>query len=372
MKIKVNKDSLLKCLEVVVKAIPSKAFMPMEHNFFLDIKDSKCYAYARSGKIQIKGLFPVESKEDIQICVPGNILMNTVRLLRDEELVFNYNPEKFILNLVAGKKKYKITGVNPSEFNPSKVIDDNPISIKALASSILGPISTVSKIVKWDDMRNELSGVTLLSNEGSIDISGTHEAFYFHISKTGIETDKEFGIVLPKDLSIALSQTKGAGDANIIIGEKSISVSVDGFEFYSVLIDIRKVMNLEKFFELDEEKFLLIDKDEILMAVRRLTNYCEAGSGMIVSLEGNELKLFSENQGFGVDAEEVIDVTNKNTENIKLGIDVRYLLSILNNVSGSTIKLYMSHPKRPIYIRDADNLNEKWGCALMALVDKKD
>jgi len=372
MKIQVSKKSLLQCLEVVARAIPAKPFFPMEYNFFLSIKDGSCHAYAKSSKLQIKGMFPVESKEDIDICVPGNILMNTIRLLREEDLVFNYNPEKFILNLVAGKKKYKITGVDPKDFKPSFVKDDEPTVFKTLASALLGSINTVSKIVKWDEMRGELAGVTILSNDGKIDVSGTHEAFYFYVSKTGVETDKDFGIAMPKEISLALGQMKGSGDIDVTIGEKSISLKLDGFEFYSPLIEIKSAMNLERYFEIDEEKFLLIDKDELFMAVKRLTNYCESGTAMIISLTGNELKLFSENQGFGVDAEEIIDVTNKNVDDIYLGIDVRYLSSILNNISGGTVKLYMSNPKKPIYVRDADSLSEKWGCALMALVPKKD
>lgn len=371
MKIKVSKNSLLQCLEVVVKAIPSKAMFPMEHNFFFDIKDGKCYAYARNSKLQIKGMFPVESKEETSICIPGNVLMNTLRLLREEDLVFNYNPEKFILTLVAGKKRYKITGVNPKDFNPSTIKDDEPVSFKTQASSLIGHINTVAKIVKWDDMRPEIKGVTIISNNGEIDISGTHEAFYFCVFNTKVKTDKEFGIVMPREVSTALGSLKGSGDVDIVIGEKSMTLNLEGFEFYSALIDAQRPLNLEKYFEIDEEKFLLVDRDELLMATKRLTNYCEHASAMVVSLTGGELKLYSENVGFGMDAEEVLDVKNKNVDDIVLGIDVRYLVSILNNITGGTVKLYMSNPKKPVYIKDADTLYEKWGCAVMLLAPKK-
>ena len=144
-------------------------------------------------------------------------------------------------------------------------------------------------------------------------------------------------------------------------------VKAEGYEFLSVLVNIRKAIDFEKLFNYDEEKYLLVDKDEISMACKRLFNYCEIGSALVVELDGENITLKSENTAYGVDAEEVIPVSNIGVQNIRLGIDIRYLSGIINNISGDKVRLYLVSNKSPIYIIDDSHQNEKWGCALMIL-----
>jgi len=373
MKINVNNKSLTKCLDTVVKALPQKSILPIFNNILFSIKDGSCSIYAQNGKLQIKGVIAIDTKEEVDMCIPGNIFMNTVRLLNEEELTFDYNEDKFLLQIIAGKKKYKITGENPKEYTIQDVKGKDTVDFKFPAAEFVKYIGTVSKIVNWNDMRPEISGVTMLMNKGSIDISGTHDAMYFYRADTGIKPDKEFGIVMHKDISIAVGMMKGTGDVDVIIGKKSMVIKIDGFELASVLVDVKTPIVLEKYFVYDKEVFVMVNKQDLIMAVKRASNYCGIMSSVIVDIKGDEVKITAENSDYGVDAEEVINVENKDTKDIKFGINLRFLGSILSNINDEFVKIYVTAQNKPIYIKGCDNTdnNEYWGCMLIYFEEKK-
>jgi len=364
MKININKKSLLKCLDTVNKAVPQRAIMPITHNFLFVVMKNTCTVYAYNGKLQIKGQFAVESKEDFGMCVPANTLMNTVKLLSDEEFVFNYDPAKFILNIIAGKKKYKMSGFNPKDFPIQKVKGDDLIEIKLQTSQIIDHIKRLSNIVDWSEMRESLAGVTMLVNNGVLEITGVHGGRYFYRGITSIKPETDFGIVLHKDISVAIGQALGKGDTEIVVGKRNLSVKMDGFEYTSVLMDVKAPLVVENYFDYDSEKYIVIDKNEFLGSLRRLSNYSNEDSTLLLEIKGNELKLNSENVSYSIDAEEIIDIQNKDVEDRVFGLSINYLLSILGNISGEKIKILNGTGKiKMVCIQDYENVDytEMWG-----------
>ena len=79
------------------------------------------------------------------------------------------------------------------------------------------------------------------------------------------------------------------------------------------------------------------------------------------------MKLNAENSDYGVDAEEVISIENNGTKDIKFGINLRFLGSILSNINDEFVRIYVSAQNKPIYIKGCDNVdnNEYWGCMLI-------
>jgi len=370
MKIVINRKSLSKCLDVVSRALPQKPIIPIYTNFLLDIVGDKCYVYASNGKLQIKGLFTVDSKEDIKICVPGTTLLNTVRLLLEDEINFNYDPEKFILNISAKKKKFKITGVNPKHFGIQTIPEDNT-TFKLLASKIIPQIAMISKIIKWDDLRIQLAGVTIVTKDDDVHISGTHESFFFCRAMLGVKSDKEFGIVLPKDISIALGSMQGVGDIQMSITDRAIFCTLEGFEMYSVLIDVKKTVSLDQFFTHERDSYIVVDKNDISMTIKRLMNYSLDSSVVRMELSGEEFKMSCENDDFGRGAEEVLDIKNNNAKNCVVGISMKYLSTIVNSIASDSIKIFLIKHNKPAFFQRYDETgdSEAWGCAPMILAE---
>jgi len=368
MKIKVNRKSMKKCLDTVSLGLPNKSIIPINDNFLFVIEGQTCYAYAKNGKMQIKGQFAVESKGDFSMCVPGKTIMNTIGLLGDEEISLNYNDEKFILTITAGKKRYKLTGYNPKQFTPQSITSEG-LNMSILSSKIIPQITTISKVVKWDDLRPQLAGLTIASVGNDITVSGAHESTFFCRSLIGVNPEQEFGIVLPRDISNALSQMRGAGDTEITIFDRSVFFSLDGFELQSTLLEVKKVINLEQLFCHEREEYIVIDREEMSMALKRLLNYSTENAIIRLDLQGTEFNLSCDNEDFGKEAEETIDVENHGSKDCIIGISIRHLSSILAAVSDEKIKMFMVNYKRPVFIQKHGTMDdsEVWGCAPMLL-----
>lgn len=369
MKIKVNKKSLMDCFNTVNQAVDPKAAIPVTGCFLFVIMDKKCRIYAFNGELQIQGLIQVDSKEDFCMCIPSHTVMNTIKDLKDEELTFNYNDEKFILNIVANKKRYKITGYNPKEFPIQSIDKEESIYLKTQSSKIIDHIKTISSIVDWGEMRPALSGLTMIFNKGLLEITGVHSAFYFYRGMTSIRSENEFSAILPKNISIAIKNAKGKGDIEMHVGKRKISIKMDGFEYVSSLINVKNPLIVEKYLNYDREKYIIINKNELLGSLRRLFYYCSDNHSILLSIKGGELILSSENENYNIDGEEILEIENKYSKDRIVGLNINYLLSILVNIKGDKIKFFESIDKARVFcLQDLDNSDnsEIWGlCELM-------
>ena len=59
MKITVNRESLLKALDVVGNALGNKVIIESFRYVMFDVKDGKCYIYARNEQMQIRAFINV-------------------------------------------------------------------------------------------------------------------------------------------------------------------------------------------------------------------------------------------------------------------------------------------------------------------------
>jgi len=370
MKINVNRKSLITCLTMVSKALPTRSLLPINNNLLFVVSKGSCYVYARNGSLQIKGVFAVDSQEDFSMCIPGGTLINTVKLLGDDEIVFKYDAEKFNLIISAGKKKYTMKGFDPENFRPQVVSGDDNISLKIPATEIIGHIKSLSTIIDWSDLRTQIAGITFLVNKGLLEITGAHGGSIFYRGITEVKPDKEFHMVIPRDVSAAISDTKGNGDFEVVIGKKSVSFSNEGFEFISVLLDVQSPILIEKYMINDSDKYFVVDKEPFMLSLRRLSNYSNENHSLRMNLNGESLSLVSENPKFSIGAEEVLDVKNVRANDIVTGINIRFLMLVISNIKGDKVKIMIESHNKPIYIQDYEVKTDKelWACGALSIV----
>ncbi|MHA1170050.1 MAG: hypothetical protein ACTSRU_19650, partial [Candidatus Hodarchaeales archaeon] len=344
--------------------------IPINYNFLFDIQeDGKCDVYARNSELQMKGFMTVTTKEAVKICVPGTTLMNTIKLLTEEEINFNYNPEKFILNISAGKKKYKLTGENPKDYIPQQVPED-AIEYKNLASKIIPHITTLSKVVDWKDMRPQLQGITFNVIDGNLILSGTHGAFFFCRCLVDTNVDDPFSFVLPKECSMALAQMKGHGDIEMFLGKRAVFFKVEGFELRSSLVEVTSVIEIDKYFVYNDDQYLIMDKNDLGMATKRMVNYANSDEATLrIEVMGDELKLSSDNEDFGREAEEILDVSNHENKDMVVGLNMRYAAAIMGAIDSDKIKAFFVNFNKPVFFQNGDGneSSQVWGCAPIIL-----
>ena len=371
MKIKVDKDSITKCLDIVTKASPSKAIIPIDSCIKLIIKGDTCYACCKSGTLQIKGQFKVESKEDFNMCIPSEVLLGTIRLLDEKEINLNYNPKKCILNVSAKNKRYKITGVNPKDFQAQKVKGDDLRHFKCMAGDVIPYIDRSSNIADWNGMREQIAGVTLATVTDGKDmyISGVDNGYTIYRAINGVKLEKELGVVIPRDITMALKDMKGQGEFSAEIGKQSIEITLEGFKFWSPLNNVSKVVTLDSFFEYDSEKYVVVNKKDIIMGAKRLIKFSsDEHSLMIMDLRDDELVISAENDNHGRDGEEILEVKNNGCENLIIGFNINKLLNTLSTVESDQINIYFTGENKPIRITKYNgDSKEAWCLAPVAL-----
>ncbi len=363
MKIKVDKEAMAKCLDIVTKALESKTILPINSCIKMVIKRSTCYVCCRSEALQIKGQFKVLSSEDFEMCIPGETFLRTIKLLDDKEINLNYNSKKFVLNISAEKKRYKITGVDPSNFRPQKVMGDNLTVFKTMSQMIMPYIKSASSIADWNEMRLQICGVTIATSNGEIYVSGVDNGSTLYKAMTDIKVNNNLAVVIPKDITMALKDMSGNGEFIAEIGRKSIEITLDGFKLLSTLNNVDKVLSIDGFFEHDKEKYIVVDKMDLIMGCRRLRSFSSGDNTLMkIELKGSEITMRAENSEYGKDGEEIVDIVNKDCKDVSIGFNINKLLNMLSTVNSDKIKMFIEEKNKPMRIsrHDTNYSNEQW------------
>jgi DNA polymerase III subunit beta len=96
----------------------------------------------------------------------------------------------------------------------------------------------------------------------------------------------------------------------------------------------------------DNEKLLVIDKNQILATVRRVSVFSSSSSRQIrLQIEKDKLTIRAEDLDMSSEAKETI-ACEYSDEEMEIGFNAKYLADILSNVDGDEAKFEFSTPNR--------------------------
>ncbi len=374
-KIVANKKLMSECLNTVAKALASKSLIPIFDGILLVIKDGVCLAYCRNQALQIKGRFPVEGEknDNFSMCVPGRILKDTISLLSVEEITLEYDNQ--VLFIKVKRKKYKIPCFKAEDYIPMVTVAENELARLSLPSSVINQSMGIgSNIVVWDDLRPSLSGVSISNVEGKIEIYSMHGGSLFFRSITDISEEKAFGIILGREVCLAIKETQLSGDAELIVEEKICSFKSDGFEFISILIN-HEPSNIKKYYNYDVDSFISVNNIELNASLKRLSMYAlstkDSVKTIFLNINGEELTLSVEDNDNNKDASEVLDIVNNNTDNIQIAFNMSILSKPLGSITSDSIKLFLTGSTKPAFIEDISDSFPKQAWAVLPVDVKR-
>ena len=169
MKIVVNRDSLIKALDVVGTALGNKVIIDSFRYIMFDVKDNKCYIYARNEQMQIRAFINVEAKGKFKFCVPGNKITETVRLISDEDVTLTTKVEEngsftTMLTIKGKKNRYKNAGIDPEEYGTMDIGKDAK-GFSLHMSSLVKEFANSQLPVQPGNLVQMLTGVNISSSD---------------------------------------------------------------------------------------------------------------------------------------------------------------------------------------------------------------
>tara|TARA_B100001057_G_scaffold108302_1_gene106044 strand:- start:3754 stop:4869 length:1116 start_codon:yes stop_codon:yes gene_type:complete len=357
MKFIVNSTTLLKELQKLSGVISSSNTLPILDNFLFDIEDGKIKIIASDLETTMISNITTESSSNGLITIPSKILIDTLKTFSNQPLTFLIDEETKGIEISSENGNYKLAGQDANEF--PKVPELSSSSSFIISSSVL--LNAINKTLFAsgnDELRPVMSGVFCeLSNE-SITFVATDAHKLVKHTRSNISSSSSSSFILPKKpLSILKNNIDSDSEINVDFNDTNVKFILDNITLVCRLID-GKYPNYDAVIPKDNPNKLVINKDELLNSIKRVSIYASKTTHQIrLKIAGSQLQITSEDLDFANKAEERLTCSYEG-EDIEIGFNSRFVIDMLNNIGSEQICLEMSAPNRAGIILPLDSQEE--------------
>lgn len=350
MKFTTSSTELQRVLGNIGGVIPSKSTLPILENFLFEVKKNHLRVTATDLDISMLISLDVQGAEDGTIAIPAKRLFDTVRSLPSVDVVFSAEPETNRVMMSTANGEYKLTGESsenyptvPSFKGTSELEIDNDLLRRLIGKAIFA--------VSSDELRPAMMGVLLQLQKDEIRAVATdgHRLVRFRNTKFSTTIEPLETVIPAKALNLVL---KSAVDtvSRVSFGDNHAMFTFDGMVLITKLIEER-YPNYESVIPLDNDKTLIVNKNELLSSVRRTSLYASSTTHQVrFSVKKGSITVSAEDIDFGSEARETL-TCDYTAEPMEIGFNSAYIDAILTHVDTDEVEFKLSSPTRASIVR---------------------
>jgi DNA polymerase-3 subunit beta len=357
MKFIVSSSALLKQLQAISGALSSNTVLPILENFLFEINSGVLTISATDLQTTMNTTLAVEAKENGKIAVPSKILLDTLKTLADQPVIFSINDENFGIEMSAGDGKYKLSGENGEDF-PKIPKVENAAALVITASTLSEAISKTLFAVSTDELRPAMTGVYCQMSSENITFVATDAHKLVRYRRRDAHADVTSSFILPKKALNLLKSSLPTEDVSVNIEYNATNAffSFNNINLICRLID-EKYPDYEAVIPVNNPNKLTIDRSLFLSCLRRVSIYSNKTTHQVrLKITGSELQISAEDLDFANEAFERLSCQYEG-EDIEIGFNARFLVEMLANLETEEVALEMSTPNRAgiLFPVNADN-----------------
>ena len=353
MKIICNKNDLLKGVNTVMKAVPSKTTMPILECILIDASSGEIKFTANDMELGIETRVEGTIAEKGIVALEAKLFSEIIRKLPDNDVTIssdgNYNTQ-----IVCEKAKFSIMGKDGEDFSYLPFVErDYKISISQFTLKEL--IRQTIFSIAPNDSNKMMTGELFEINENELKVVSLDG---HRISIRKIELKSQYGekkVIVPGKTLIEISKILSGGTEDIVdiyFTDNHIVFEFDQTVVVSRLIE-GNYFRVNQMLSSDYETKVTINKKEFLDCIDRATLLVKEGDKrpIILNIADGIMELKISSQMGSMD--EVIDITLEG-KNIKIGFNPKFLIDALRVIDDEMIDIYYMNSKAPCFIRDEE------------------
>ena len=340
MKIICSKTSLLKGVNTVLKAVPSKTTMPILECILIDATLGKIKFTANDMELGIETTVDGSIQEKGIVALDAKIFSEIVRKLPENEVTIETDA-RLNTTITCEKAKFNIPGQSGDDFTGLPVVEKN--------ESI-----TLTQFTLKEVIRQTIFSIAVNENNGSLLKVVSLDGHRISIRK--VELKENFGnikVVVPGKTLTEVSKILSGetdDDVRIFFTNNHIVFEFDETVVVSRLIE-GEYYRIDQMLSSDYETKITVNKKELLSCIDRATLLVKEGDKKPIIIHitdaSMELKINSQIGSMKED----IDI-EKEGKDILIGFNPRFLMDALRVIDDETVDVYLVNPKAPCFIRD--------------------
>jgi len=355
MRINLQREMLLKPLQMVIGVVERKQTIPILSNVLLNIKDNKLSFTGTDTEIE---LIAHVDKDEIDplvvLTLPGRKLLDICRALPENAPIELYQEKEKVI-LSSGRSRFMLSTLPAKDF-PNIETHNAYFSFTIEQQQLKQLLQRTYFAMAQADVRYYLNGMLFELQDNQLRTVATDgHRLAFNMTHISSAAPEKMQVIIPRKGILELLRLLEDHDREIgiTLSNGHIHVITDNFMFTSKLIEGR-YPNYDRVIPRNGNKSILIDRDTLKQSLSRsaiLSN--EKFRGVRLELGSNQIKITTNNPEQEC-AEEEIHVEYSD-EILDIGFNINYLLDVLNIVKPGLVKLTFKDSDSSVVIEEVEN-----------------
>ena len=348
MKLIVSKGNLLRGVNIVSKAVPTRTTMAILECILIDASTNEIKLMANDMELGIETRIEGVVEERGVIALDAKIFSEIVRKLPDSDVTIETDAS-FKTIISCEKAKFNIVGKSGDDFSYIPYIEKN----ESIVISQFTLKEVIQQTIADNDNNKLMTGELFEINENELKVVSLDG---HRISIRNIELKNNYDhkkVVVPGKTLQEISKIVPGGvddDVLIYLTDNHIVFDFDTTTVVSRLIE-GEYFKIDQMLSSDYETKVKVNKKELLDCIDRSTLLVKEGDKKPIIMnvtDGNmELKINS----FIGSMNEDIDI-EKEGKDILIGFNPKFFIDALRVIDEEEVSLYMVNPKAPCFIKD--------------------
>ena len=360
MKFTIERAVLLKTLSHVQSIVEKRNTIPVLSNVKIEAMEDGISFKATDMDTEITEVVDAKTSETGATTAPAHMLYDIVRKLSDgTDVEITFPDEKGQLTIASGKSKFALSTIGVEDF-PVISGDKLPTNFVMAKEELKDVIDRTQFAVSTEETRYYLNGIYVhAKNEGETKVlrvvatDGHRLACVESPLPQGAENMN--GVIIPRktvgEVRKLLDDTK-AENIDVSLSENKIRFTMEDITLTSKLID-GTYPDYERVIPTDNDKVLELGVKPLAEAVDRVSVVAERTRAIKVITNPNHITITTSSPDLGSAQEEV--EAKYDSESLEIGYNFRYLLDILNEIKGDTVRISFADGSSPSVIHDTSD-----------------
>jgi DNA polymerase III, beta subunit len=351
MKLICSKSNLLKSVNIVLKAVPTRTTMTILECILINATTNEIKFTANDMELGIETKVEGEIIERGMIALDAKIFSEIVRKLPDNDVIIETDTN-LKTTITCEKAKFNISGKAGEDFSNLPYIEKNDFI--SLSQFTLKEIIRQTIFSIADNDNNKLmTGELFEINENILKVVSL-DGHRISIRKVELKENYDYKkVIVPgKTLTEVSKILSGEVEEEVKIFFTSNHII---FEFNNTIVVSRLIegeyFKIEQMLSNDYETKVKINKKEFLNCIDRATLLIKESDKkpIIINILDGSMALKINSQVGSMNEE--IDIT-KDGKDILIGFNPKFLIDALKVIDDEEIDIYLVNPKAPCFIKD--------------------
>ena len=351
MKIICTKSDLVKGVNIVSKAVPSKTTMPILECILIDATTDIIKFTANDMELGIETVVEGNIVEKGVVAIDAKIFSEIVRKLPDNEVIIECDGN-LQTTITCEKAKFNISAKSGEDFSylpyveKSEMISISQFTLKEIIRQTIFSIA--------DNDSNKLMTGELFQIQDNILKVVSLDGHRISIRKTELDNSYQSRkVVVPGKTLMEVSKIlSGEAESKVNISFTSNHIV---FEFDNTVVVSRLIegeyFRIDQMLSSDYETKVKINKKEFLNCIDRATLLVKEGDKkpIIINILDDVMELKIKSQIGSMNDEIMI---SKEGRDLLIGFNPKFLIDALRVIDDEEVTLYLMNPKAPCFIKD--------------------